>query len=747
MIESPPRPALSARALRARVGVVAGLAALLVGLCAGPATAVSTVSTPSPTPSPTADAGGVVEPGAAAFTLSPISGGVLHAGAPLTVSVTMTNGRVTPTTAGSVTLGFGPTALADRDELAEWLAGDGEADTVDVASVAFPEVEPDSDLTRGVMVEEAGPVLASLAPGVYPVVATLTTADESFTSTSAVVVPDEAAPAGGVGVVVPVTADATGEALLTADELVELMGPEGSLTNILDAVEGTDAILAIDPAIPAAIRVLGTAVPETVALWLLRLEELANTRFALQFGDADVSAQVQAGIVPPLGPTSLQSFMTPDAFVPVPAPTPTPSASPTADPTLPVYPDLATLLGVGTARAATFWPATGTAGADVVSALGGITVDEVQGLTLIPSTTTAAGADGSTVTARGDADGSPVLVYDGVVSQELQAASEMDAAPLRGAHLAAATSYLAFALDDARGAPLLVTVDRGEDRSRVALRTSITTALATPSAVPESLDTLVAAPGQQVEVLDIAADEVRAGAASALLADEDSLGQFATILDDPGLITQPERAEILQLLGNAWRPEPALWAAALAEHRADSAATLDSVGILRASPIQLITSGAVIPVWVRNDLPYPANVTLFATPDDLRLRVQQTTTVVAQPQSNTRVEVPVQAQLGSGDVMIALELRSPTGVPIGAPQTREVHVRAEWEGIGLIVIGIFGVGFLLLGVIRMVLRRRRRGADDAGADGDRGSAATDDVALGTADDALNGGTPATKDDA
>ncbi len=142
------------------------------------------------------------------------------------------------------------------------------------------------------------------------------------------------------------------------------------------------------------------------------------------------------------------------------------------------------------------------------------------------------------------------------------------------------------------------------------------------------------------------------------------------------------------------------------------------MGIIRASPIQLITSGAVIPVWVRNDLPYPANVTLFAAPDDLRLRVQQTTSVVAQPQSNTRVEVPVQAQLGSGDVTIQLELRSPTGVLIGDTQTREVHVRAEWEGIGLVIMGVFGVGFLLVGVIRTIQRRRRRRADaEAGVEG------------------------------
>ncbi|MEU1973205.1 DUF6049 family protein [Microbacterium sp. NPDC019599] len=702
MIESPTRPLPSARRLRARLGVAVGIAALLVGVGVAPA---SGETTPSPIPTPTA------EPGEAVFTLSPISGGVMQPGEGLTVSVTMTNDRFTPTSAGTVSLAFGGTALGDRSKLTAWLAGDLTAIVSDVAADAFPSVEAGEDETRGLHVDAAEAPLAGLAPGVYPVVATLTTADETFTSTSAVVVPDETRDEAGVGVVVPVTARATAQGLLTADELVELTGPEGSLTNVLDAVDGTDAILAVDPAIVAAIRVLGTSAPETAAQWLARLDALPNTRFALQFGDADVATEVQAGIVPPMRATSLQAYMTADDFTPGEVQTPAPSASPTVDPTAPVYPGTDELLDVSADRPGVFWPATGSAGSDVVAVLGGLTVDEEPGLTVIPSSTTVAGAGGATVAAAGTAGDAAVLVYDSAISQELEEASVLDAAPLRGAHLAAASAYLAFALGETGGGPLLVTVDRADDRSRVALRTAITTALDTPSADPVTLDDLTDAATRSLDVVDIAPDAERVAAASAFVDGEDEITQFASILDDPGLLTQPERAEILQLLGNAWRPQPVEWNAAVVQHRAETATTLDSVGILRASPIQLITSGAVIPVWVRNDLPYPANVTLFATPDDLRLRVQPATSVVAQPQSNTRVEVPLQAQLGSGDVLISFELRSPTGVPIGDPQTREVHVRAEWEAIGLVVIGVFGVGFLLLGVVRTVLRRRRRAAD------------------------------------
>ena len=166
--------------------------------------------------------------------------------------------------------------------------------------------------------------------------------------------PDDAAAPVGVGVVVPVTAGPTAEGLLTADELVELTGPEGSLTNILDAVEGTEAILAVDPAIPAAIRVLGSSAPPTALLWLARLEALPQTRFALQFGDADVAAQVQAGIVPPLrahltaGLSRTRRLHRRGCRLSRPRPRP---RARRVDPTAPVYPDTATLLGIGQARA------------------------------------------------------------------------------------------------------------------------------------------------------------------------------------------------------------------------------------------------------------------------------------------------------------------------------------------------------------------------------------------------------------
>jgi hypothetical protein len=666
--------------------------------------AVSGAATPSPTPT--------AEPGEAVFTVSPISSGYLQAASALNVSVTMTNDTAATTPGGVVSVSLGGAVLPDRAAVTRWLDGDAAAATVaEVAVAAFPAVAPGAKETQGVTVDATNPAVAALGPGVHPVQATLTTPTGTYTSSSVVVVPSPAARQVGVGIVVPITAPATAEGLLTAVELEELTAPEGSLTIQLDAVEGTEAILAVDPAVPAAIRVLGPSAPATALAWLSRLETLPNTRFALQYGDADVAAQIQAGIVPPLEPTSLQYAMAPADFTPTPSasPTSTPTPEPTGDPAAPIYPDLTSLLDVGgSAQPGVFWPETGTAGQDVVTALGALAVDDQRGITLVPSTSTVAGAGGATVPARGDVDGSRVLIYDAAVSEQLAEASTLDDATLRNAHLAAASALLSFALAETDGAPLLVTVDRGEDRSRVGLRTAVATALQNPAAIPTQLDALLQTTPVGVEAVETEPDQSRVAAASALVAEEQKLTEFSSVLDDPTLISGPERNEILQLLGQGWRADPDGWGVALAAHREETAETIGSVGILRASPIQLITSGAVIPVWVRNDLPYPVNVTLLASPDDLRLRVQETTSVVAQPESNTRVDVPVQAQVGSGDVTISFELRSPTGVRIGTPQTREVHVRADWEGIGLVIVAVLAVGFVALGVVRTVLRRRGR---------------------------------------
>lgn len=683
---------------RARRARLAAMVVAVVALLA-PATVAGAAQTPSPTPSATAS-------GTTAFTLSPVGNGIVRPGEALTVSVTLENGTAAAVPATPVALSLGATALGDRAALSAWLAGDGTGALTQVGATELPPVLPGDAQTTGIMVDAADANLVGRLPGVYPLVATYAGPDGPVSSTSAMIVPDDTAAQTPLGVIVPITAAARTTGLLTAAELAELTAPEGALTDALDAVDGTTAILAVDPAIPAAIRVLGTTAPPTATRWLERLLALSNTRFALQFGDADVVAQLESGLARPVKPTSLLYAMLPNTFA-APTPSPTPSPTATAE-TQPEYPSLEELLDIGAARAAVYWPADGTATTATVASLGGITIDEEPSLTLLPSTSTTAGASGATVTAHHSAQGAGVLVYDAVISEALRQASLRDDSALRGAELAKAAAHLAFAERDAGGAALLVSIGREPDRSKVATGATLLTAMQAPGVVAAGLGALALTPAGAAEIADGVPEVQRSAAASTLFSEEERLGRFSTILDDPELLTGPERAAILQLLSVAWLDDPPAWATAVATHRLDTAATFDSVGLLPVPDIQQIGPNADIPVWVRNDLPYDVNVVLHASPDDLRLDIERSTPVRARALSNTRVLIPVNAQIGSGEVRVTLELSSPTFQPVGQAQVALVTVRADWERYGIIALGTIVVGLIVVGLIRTLRRRRTR---------------------------------------
>jgi len=706
------------------VAVLAAIAFAVVPLAVPAASGSTSLAAPAPTPTPSIPAGTTV------FTLSPVGSGIVHPGDALAVSVTLQNATDAATAPIVIGLSLGTTALRDRDALRAWLAGDGSGISVEqVGTATIGAVPAGGEQTEGIGVGSDDPALQGLAPGVYPLVASYDTADGPVASTSVMIVPrPEAAVPVGIGVVVPITAGALSGGLLTADQLAALTAPTGSLSNQLNGVEGTPAILAVDPAIPASIRVLGTSAPASAVEWLDRLLELPHSRFALQFGDADVAAQLEAGLSRPAAPTSLTAYMNPALFPPAPesaeptdpaeptgsapAPSPSPTTDPDADPDAPALPGLDALLDIGGARSAVYWPAAGTASGETVTTLGGLTVDDQRSLTLVPSDATAQGSTGATVPAHATVGDADVLVYDIDVSRALQEASVLDEGALRGAALTEATAHLAFATAETGGGPILAALDRDPERSRVGLRSAVSAATEAPGVAPVSLGGLAAAPSRTAEISDAAADPVRVASASALFADEHELSRFATILDDPSLITGPERAEILQLLGVAWIGDPT-WATTVPTHRAESAGTLDSVGLMPTTTINLFGADAGLRFWVRNDLPYPVRLVLYAVPDDLRLDVQRANPVDATAQSNTRVDVPVQARVGNGEVTLALQLRSRASVAIGEPATVEVNVRAEWEAVGIAALAIVVGGLLAIGAIRTFLRLRARRANQS----------------------------------
>jgi hypothetical protein len=615
---------------------------------------------------------------------------VLGAGGQLVVAMSVDNPGSSTVRRGRVDVAVSRTPLASRDKVAEWLAGDSAPVLRHLGSEMIEGVAA-RGRTSITTVLEAG---EDLEPGVYALRGTYDSAQGRLVSRGVWVVPDGDV-TGQVAVVVPVTAAPRTAGLLTAEELTELTAPDGDLRAQLDAVVGSPAILAVDPAIVASIRVLGTNAPETAVRWLDDLLALPHTRFALQFGDADLAVQYAAGLEAPLTVDDLTPALDPTGFT-----TPAPDTSETPATDEPAVPDVHALTDIGRARSDIFWPAAGTAGPELISELDTVGTSAAGSITLVPSDTVR-GERG----ARAAADDADLLVYDADVSRALRSASTSDAGVDRAAAIAEASAYGAFA--DA-GSPLLVTLDRGADRSIEALRATVRAATRLDGRDAIGLERLTVGPSRSVTVEDAPRDAARAAALEDFLHGEDDLAQFATILDDPAVLLSPERADILQLMGNGWLPVRPLWEDAVEQHREETATTLGAVSIIPSPDINLLGSSAPLTFAVRNDLPWPASLVLISEPNDLRLVVQNSTEVVAGENQTTRVDVPVQARVGSGESSLDLQLRSPTMIPVGDPVKVAVAVRAEWETVGIIVMSVLVGGLIALGVVRTVLRLRRR---------------------------------------
>lgn len=671
--------------------LVAALTAALVLL--GVPLGAHAAATPEPTPTPAV-------PAAVSFTMAPADRGVVGAEGAVLVDLSVSNPASTSLPSAEVRLERGAAPLTSRASLAAWLGdGAGVEGLAPAGSTVLDTVAARGSTDVPLMLDPAA--FADLAPGVYPLQATYATARGDLTSRSTVVVAATDRPAGQVTVIVPITAGALTAALLTADELATLTAADGLLRAQLDAVTGTAAVLAVDPAIVIAIRALGSGAPATATTWLDDLLQLPNERFALQFGDADLAAQLGAGRTEPLEVGDVAALAPDLAPAATPAPTATPGATAEETPT--------TLDGIGVAAPGVLWPASGTVGGAQVATLGAVTEGDASSLTLVDSASVTGAA--SAHARAGDAE---LLVYDTDVSAALRRASEAIRSVDQDAATAEAAAYAALT-DPA--VPLAVAVDRSAARTADGIEAAVAAATSLRGRTAVGLSALRAAFPDRVDIGEVAADAAWVDAFTGFRADADALSQFATILADPGLITVPDRARTLQVIGNAWHGNEA-WPDAVAGQRDRTAQTLDSVALVPVGgDINLLGASAPLSFTVRNDLPFPVSLVLYTVPNDPRIIVQTTTTVEAGAAQATRVNVPVESRVGSGEAELSLQLRSPTMVAIGDAMDVTVNVRAEWEQIGVVVLSVLVGAFLVIGVVRTVRRRRAAHGDEEDRDG------------------------------
>lgn len=613
--------------------------------------------------------------------------GTARSGEPLRVAIDVDNPGDVEVTTGVAAAATGAAALSGPDAVRTWLDGSSDASLNEVASITTPVVGAGKRLSTAITAPATLPAVQSLSAGVYPLRVTLQAGGTSIERRGVFTILPTTAPTASTTVVVPITAPPANRTLIEAKDLADLTAPTGALTAALDGVDGTPAVLAVDPAVVASIRVLGTSAPPSATAWLERLMNLPNNRFALQFADADTATQFDAGLTELMQPLTLDSFMNPADFAP------TAGASPAPTPDAVALPTLAELTDVRPTITGVLWPAAGTVDAPTLAGTPGTTL-------LVSSSQTSTGATG-----RVSDGGREFYVYDGPTSTTLRAAASTTDPGARGMLLSEmlATAYFSSAAAGAQ--PSLVLMERGGTLDPTATKAAVS-ALASTGRTLSTWQQLAAAPeaATQIQPAEPVADRVTA--VKTLLDDAARIAAFSTVLDQPDLLVGRERVRLLQTIAATWITQPR-WLNAYNAQVATTQVVLGSVKVVGGSDVNIVGSGVNLPVSVRNDLPFPVTANLVVEPADLRLTVQRVTPLQAPPSSTTRVRVPVTSGVSNGETAVRFSLVSPTGVQIGQTETIKLTVRADWERIGLIVLAGLVALLLVVGTLRTIRRRRR----------------------------------------
>ncbi|WP_407319917.1 DUF6049 family protein [Isoptericola halotolerans] len=330
---------------------------------------------------------------------------------------------------------------------------------------------------------------------------------------------------------------------------------------------------------------------------------------------------------------------------------------------------------------------------------------------LEPTVGVVASAVDTVATAAGDV---PVVVADDSLGGALAASTSPDRATTTAAatqRLLADTAVLATtAAESGTRVSAVAAMPRGWSPD-VDTYAAVTSALADQEWVDTVPFTAVldeepaGAPRAVLEERVVDDAELRPGVVRSLVDTLDDLMAFATVATDPAELTAAVDRDLVAPLAVAYRDDPdgRAAAAALAAENADQ--LLSGIRVIGRADVLLISDTGNLPVRVRNDLPTDATVTVTLKPDDPRLIVETSPTVVVPAGESRDAEVRVRA-IGSGDVDLEVQVLAPSGAPVTAPTEFAVQVRAGWETVGTSVMAV-AVGLLFVAGIWRTVRRGR----------------------------------------
>ncbi|MBT2502145.1 DUF6049 family protein [Curtobacterium sp. ISL-83] len=737
--------------LAAAASALVALGLVVAPTAADLPSATAATATTTPTALPTA-----ATPGTTTVSIAPADRGVVQRDGDLKLTLTVTNNTDADLPAGTADLDIFRSA-STRDVLADWLS---ETSTTGYLGAPMGNVGvPAVPAHHSVTVDSIDIVPGNLGLGGYSsfgarrIAAAYTAGATTAVGRSAITWNPafDQAPLG-VSVAMPITVPATSESLLSASTLASATAVDGTLTQQLDAAQGHNVALAIDPRIIASIRILGENAPSSATAWLNRLEGLRNETFALAYADADVTGLRQAGSAGILSPISLDQEINADDFPGAATPTPTPT--PTGTPTTPsasttptagatgrpnaadatnggstngdstnggstnggstdqpaMIPTTQSLLDFPYSMSSIAWPEDATV---ATADLGALRAAGVKS-TILSSDNTSAGAD-TTIPASERIGNDHVLVSDRSMSELLRAAATAPTQHEYATAMAELTATLATAARAGTASgPVLLTLDRTWPTDSGRLSQALDALESTPWVSPADLSTAASVTAGSLTLTPHADSDARIDQLARLVRGEQELSGFATALDTPTDLTAPARLRLLALASNAWRTDDRL-GSAIDARTADWAKRASAVSIVDSSSLTLLGDKSSLPISLRNSSEYPVTVRLSVQPSSSALHIVQNDIVVKiQKDSSTRTTVPVQS-VANGTVQLTMRLSSPTGVEIAQPATVQLNVQAQWETVitaaaAIALIGIFGFG--IFRSIRKRVRRRNGELDD-----------------------------------
>ena len=170
-------------------------------------------------------------------------------------------------------------------------------------------------------------------------------------------------------------------------------------------------------------------------------------------------------------------------------------------------------------------------------------------------------------------------------------------------------------------------------------------------------------------------------------------------------LVEPLKGEVLSAAGAQLDEAQRLAIAGKATSRLQDITQM--IEVIPLGPVNIVNSTANFPVSIKNNGDVNISVEVFLQPSDPRLQSKESVFVKVPGKGQTEVSLPVTA-VGYGDVEAVIRTATPGGITLDDSQSVSVRVRANWEDTGTVVaLSTLGLLFVF-GLVRTIIRRRRR---------------------------------------